>query len=281
MIYPYMFVYDFEVFAHDWFVVFKEKGTDNYIKLHNDYESVQNLISTEPMLVGFNNKHYDQFILKAVLMGMSPEEIKAVNDIIILQGVEGWNIQELKECRIRVNQYDLMDDCQQGLSLKAIEAHLGMDIRETTVSFDIDRILTPEECEEVLYYCTHDVDATDKLDDLRKDYLENKIKLGEEAGIPPERALSMTNAKLTAEFLQAVPPQKPWDDEREYVIPANLKTEYIPQEVLEFFNRIHDKSIPDDVLFKESMKINVGGCECKIAYGGIHGAIPNYIEECE
>lgn len=271
------YIFDFEVFAHDWIVVFKNKPTGEYHVFHNDNDSVIAFMEQEPLLAGFNNKHYDQFILKAVLCGFTPEQVKDVNDFIILQGQQGWDHPMLQQYRVFFNQYDLMDDCQQGLSLKAIEAHLGMDIRETTVSFDIDRPLTQEEIDQVVFYCKHDVDATDKLDDLRRDYLNNKITLGREVGIANTRALYMTNAKLTAAYLQAS--FQPHDDERQYRYPDNLLRKYIPQTVFDFFNRMYDPSIPSEVLFKEKLKIMVGECPCTIAYGGIHGAIPCYREE--
>ena len=84
----------------------------------------------------------------------------------------------------------------------------------------------------------------------------------------------MTNAKLTAAFLGAV--ETPHDDEREYQYPAKLRREYIPPEVFEFFDRLHDKSIPDNVVFSEKLKIMVGDCPVTLGYGGIHGAIPYY-----
>ena len=155
------FIFDCEVFAYDWLFVFKNKVTGEYTEIWNDNEAVEQFMTQEPLLAGFNNKHYDQFILKAVLSGFTPEEIKAVNDFIIVGGHEGWEYAPLRDCGIFFDQYDLMDDCQMGLSLKAIEAHLGMDIRETTVPFNIDRPLTEDEKREVEFYCRHDVDATD------------------------------------------------------------------------------------------------------------------------
>lgn len=273
------FIFDCEVFAHDWLFVFKEKSTGEYTMIWNDNEAVEQFMQQEPLLAGFNNKHYDQFILKAVLCGFSPEEIKEVNDFIIVGGHEGWEYAPLRECRVFFDQYDLMDDCQMGLSLKAIEAHLGMDIRETTVSFEIDRPLTEDEKREVEFYCRHDVDATDKLDDLRQGYLSSKLTLGKEKGIYPAKALYMTNAKLTAAYLDAE--QKPHYDEREYQYPPKLLREYIPQEVFDFFERLKDKRIPDEVVFKEKLDLMVGDCPCTVAYGGIHGAIPCYREEGE
>ena len=202
--------------------------------------------------------------------------MKAVNDFII-SGHEGWEYPDRDLVSYQFPMYDLMDDCQMGLSLKAIEAHLGMDIRETTVPFDIDRPLTEQEKDEVEFYCDHDVDATDTLDDLRQGYLSSKLTLGKEKGIYPAKALYMTNAKLTAAYLDAE--QRPHDDEREYRYPDKLLRQYIPQEVFDFFERLKDLSIPDEVVFKEKLEIMVGDCPCTIAYGGIHGAIPCYREE--
>lgn len=272
-----LFIFDCEVFAFDWLFVFKNKVTKEKTRIWNDNEAVKQFMEQEPLLAGFNNKHYDQFILKAVLSDYTPEEVKAVNDFIIVQGHEGWEHPGLRDSGIYFDQYDLMDDCQMGLSLKAIEAHLGMDIRETTVSFNIDRPLTEEEKAEVEFYCDHDVEATDELDDLRQGYLGNKLALGREKNIYSAKALYMTNAKLTAAFLDAE--AKPHYDEREYVYPSKLLRQYIPPEVFGFFDRLKDMSIPNEVVFKEKLEIMVGDCPCTIAYGGIHGAIPCYKEE--
>ena len=74
------FIFDCEVFAYDWLFIFKNKVTGEYTEIWNDNEAVEQFMTQEPLLAGFNNKHYDQFILKAVLSGFTPEEIKAVND---------------------------------------------------------------------------------------------------------------------------------------------------------------------------------------------------------
>ena len=37
----------------------------------------------DPLLVGFNNKYYDNHILKAILLGADPPLIKEINDFII------------------------------------------------------------------------------------------------------------------------------------------------------------------------------------------------------
>lgn len=268
--------YDCEVFAYDWLVTLKDKETGIYTCIWNDNEALKMALSDDCIYVGFNSKHYDQYIIKAIAADLTPQEVKQVNDYIIAGG-QGWQCPQLADYYFRFNNVDIRDDTQQGLSLKAIEGHLGMSVKESSVPFDIDRPLTPEEKAETEFYCKHDVDTAERLIDIRKDYLKNKINLGRLAGLDEVKAMGMTNAKLTAAMLKAT--KKPHDDERKYVYPSNLRKEYIPSEVFAFFDRMYDFSIPDSELFKGKLNLNIGECPVTLGYGGIHGAIPNFFWE--
>lgn len=274
-----IFIFDCEVFAHDWLFVFKEIATGEYTVIHNDNDAVVAFMERNPFLGGFNNKHYDNFILKGVMCGLTPEQIKEINDLIIVEEVNGWDIPVLREYRVYFDSFDLMDDCQVGLSLKAIEAHLGIPIEETEVDFNITHMLSEKELQETIYYCKYDVDATEKLYHLRQAYLKNKVTLGKARNLTDRQAMYMTNAKLTSVYLKAQKPEKPWNDERNYQYPEKLLRQYIPQGVFDFFDRMKDDRIPNDELFSSKLEIMVGVCPCTIAYGGIHGAIPTYVEE--
>ncbi len=267
-----LIIYDVEVFAHDWIVVFKDHESGHFTTVHNDNEALRECITDEGVYVGFNSKHYDSYIIKAICCGFSPQEVKAVNDFII-GGGQGWECPMLREHYFRFNNVDIKDDMQMGLSLKAIEGHLGMSVEETSVSFDIDRPLTEEELKETLTYCMHDVDTTEKLVELRRDYLKSKINIGKLAGIDDVRAMGMTNAKLTAALLQAS--KNHYGDERQYQYPENLKKELIPPEVFEFFDRMKNPELTDKEVFSSKIEISIGDCPVTIGYGGIHGAIPN------
>ena len=271
------FTYDTETFAHDFIVVFKDKETEEYAVFHNDNLGVKDFITDDAIYCGFNTKGYDQYIIKAICAGFSPEEVKQVNDWVI-NGGQGWECPLLNGVFFRFNNIDIMDDMQMGLSLKAIEGHLGISVEETEVDFNLDRPLTEEELALTIKYCKHDVDATEKVTEIRKNYLNNKIYLGSLKDIEPTKALAMTNAKLTAAYLDA---RREFDfnDEREYQYPENLRKEYVPQEVFDFFNRLYDNSIPDDELFKSKLNITVGECPVTLGFGGIHGAIPFHQEE--
>ena len=275
------YTYDVEVFKYDFIVVFKNKKTGKHFVFHNDNLGVKEFISEDAIYCGFNSKNYDQYIIKAICAGFSPEEVKQVNDWII-GGGQGWQCPLLDGVFFRFNNVDIMDDMQMGLSLKAIEGHLGMSIEETEVDFNLDRPLTKEELALTIKYCIHDVDATEKVTNIRKNYLNNKVYLGGLKDIEPTKALAMTNAKLTAAYLDAhniLSIEEMGADEREYKYPENLRREYIPQEVFDFFDRLYDKNIPDEELFKSKLNITVGGCPVTLGFGGIHGAIPFHQEE--
>lgn len=268
--------YDCEVFAYDYLVTIKDKETGHYTRVWNDNEALKECISEDTVYIGFNSKHYDQFIIKAICCGFTPQEVKQVNDYII-GGGQGWECPMLRDFYFRFNNVDIKDDMQMGLSLKAIEGHLGMSVQESTVPFDIDRPLTEEEKREVEFYCDHDVDTTEKVVELRTDYLKNKIHIGRLAGLDDVKAMGMTNAKLTAALLKAS--KQPHDDERKYVYPENLKREYIPQEVFDFFDKMYDPEISDKELFSDKQTFSIGECPGVVGYGGIHAAIPNYFFE--
>ena len=239
------YIFDCEVFAYDWLFDFKDVVTGEHISIWNDNDAVIAFMERDPFLGGFNNKHYDNFILKAVMCGFTPEEVKKVNDLIIQEELSGWDIPSLKEYRVFFDSFDLRDDCQDGISLKAIEAHLGIPIEETGVDFNIDRPLTESERRRTEYYCRYDVDATEILWKLRQGYLDNKVAVGAKRGLTDRKAMYMTNAKLTSVYLQAEKPEKPWTDERNYQYPDKLLRQYIPQEIFDFFDRLHDPNVPD------------------------------------
>ena len=271
-----LIVYDCEVFAYDYLVTLKDKETGTKTRIWNDNEAVKACISEDNLYVGFNSKHYDQFIIKAICCGFTPQEVKQVNDFII-GGGQGWDHPMLRPIYFYFNNADIKDDMQMGLSLKAIEGHLGISVKESTVPFDIDRPLTEEERREVEFYCDHDVDTTDRLIDLRSGYLKNKIQVGRLAGLQDTKSIGMTNAKLTAALLGAG--RQEYSDEREYKYPDNLLKQYIPREVFDFFDRMYDPNVTDDELFKSKLVIDLAGTPTTIGFGGIHAAIPNYIWE--
>jgi hypothetical protein len=273
-------VVDTEVFKYDWIAVFLDTVSGEFQVFHNDNQAVRDYMDQSGLIFcGYNSKHYDNHILKAICCGAPPELVKQINDFIIVEERPGWEHWFIRQNRFWFDSFDLMDDTQVGTSLKHIEAHMGWNIEHTEVDFNLNRPLTPEEIESTIFYCKWDVKATAKLLTMRKGYLQAKLNVARTKGISDAKALYMTNARLTAAFLDAVATER--FDEREYHYPDNLDRTYIPDEVFDFFNGIHNTSIPSKEYFSSKLKLNIGDCEVVLGFGGIHGAIQCYVWEEE
>ena len=285
--------FDTEVLPHDW--LFCATNKEKRVAIHNDTAMLREFLETErPFLCGYNCKHYDNYIIKSILAGGTPEDVKAVNDAIVVDGTQGW---EIDMGWVKLPQsFDLMLDLPTRPSLKMIEGNLKMDICESEVDFNTE-FPTKEQWEELEEYCWHDVEALIPLYKAREDYLNAKETLAEMKGLNVKSALNMTNAKLTALFLGAVPVER--TDERDYIYPQNIDRTLIPREVFEFFGRLPNSDIPLDVLFgKEgvededgkvvksrnpyrSLSIIIADCPHVLGWGGLHGARSNYVEKSD
>ena len=96
-----MYIFDCEVFKYDWLFVFKDLETGEYTVIHNDNDAVKGFMTEDKVIAGFNNKWYDNHILKAVLCDADNETIKGINDFII-GGRNGWEQIGRASCRERV-----------------------------------------------------------------------------------------------------------------------------------------------------------------------------------
>ena len=257
--------YDFEVFAHDWLVVIINlyEKTETVIvndkeKLENYYESHKNEI-----WVGYNNNHYDQYIMKAILCDFDPKE---VNDFIIKDGKQGWQFSSLFR-KITMYNYDTMFRSDRGL--KALEGFMGNNIKETSVPFDIDRKLTVDEINETIKYCRHDVEQTIEVFFARKDKFDAQMGLIKMFNLPLSD-ISRTLTQLSAKVLEAQRQQR--DDEFNISFPDTLRINKYA-EVVEWYKN------PNNRDYSKSLTIKVAGVETQFGWGGIHSAIPKYVGE--
>ena len=264
-------IYDIEVFAHDWLVVFRRVDDDHHVIIHNNNYKLREffMAHSEDVFGGFNNRHYDDWVVLTMLSGGDNAMVKAHNDFIIERGGNGWEFPFIRGQRKSFRSFDLKDDLPIGLSLKAIEANMGLNIVESSVDFTIDRPLAEWELMETIRYCCNDVDATLRLYETRKAYLESKTAVGAMKGIDEATALSLTNAKLTAAFVDAK--AQVHDDEFEYKPPRELRIKKY-REVLDFFKVID---------YDRNLKIDIAGVPHVYGWGGLHGAIPNYFQRSD
>ena len=283
-----MVFYDFEVFKYDWLTVCIDPFEERKEVISNDVDGLSSFFEehSSDVWVGYNNRHYDQYIMKGILLGMNPKEI---NDWIIVMGQEGWQFSNAFSS-IKMINYDVMPNPPIGL--KTIEGFLGSDIRETEVPFDIDRPLTPEEIEQTTFYCTHDVEETikifmEKVDDFNamKDIVQafpEYVNLGN---------IGDSEARITAKVLGCQ--KRKFDDEFDYFFLPCLdikKYAYVMdwfrerQEDIKFrieFNRevartgeghpADEWTLKHD-FYKQNLNTTVAGIPHTFGFGGLHGA---------
>lgn len=259
--------FDSEVFAHDTLFVFINYRTKEEKVFHNcPADEITSWLELEnPILMGYNAKSYDKYILQALCGGYSPEEIKSVNDYII-GGGNGWDL-ELPYVKLPVI-WDLMGGIKTFKSLKELEGNLGLDITETTIPFDLPNKWNEQEYKEVLYYCEHDVQALFPIFDMQIKGYKAKYIISQLGGIEPSYALSQTDANLTAILLGAT--KKKHDDNFIYEYPSVIDKSKIPQEVLDY---IDDLIEHNDLNYKpKAPTLQIDDCVIKLGVGGIHGA---------
>jgi DNA polymerase len=257
--------YDFEVFKYDWLVVVMDMTAKKTHVIINSPEELEALYKAniKEIWVGFNSRHYDQYILKAILCGFDP---KKVNDYIITKGNPGWKFSSLFR-QFPLWNYDVMLNTDVGL--KSFEGFMGNDIKETSVPFNIDRKLTPEEIAETVKYGKHDVEQTVQVFLKRTEEFNTMMYFIKHFGLSMDY-ISKTKAQLAAEILGGNRKGADFDDEFQFPILDCLhlnKYKHIAEWYANPEN--HDYS-------KKQDKQIVAGVEHTFAWGGGHGARAKY-----
>lgn len=257
--------YDFEVFKYDWLVVVMDMTAKKTHVIINSPEELEALYKAniKEIWVGFNSRHYDQYILKAILCGFDP---KKVNDYIITKGNPGWKFSSLFR-QFPLWNYDVMLNTDVGL--KSFEGFMGNDIKETSVPFNVDRKLTPEEIAETVKYCKHDVEQTVQVFLKRTEEFNTMMYFIKHFGLSMDY-ISKTKAQLAAEILGGNRKGADFDDEFQFPILDCLhlnKYKHIAEWYANPEN--HDYS-------KKQDKQIVAGVEHTFAWGGGHGARAKY-----
>lgn len=260
-----MLFYDFEVFAYDWLVVIMDMTAKKTHVIINSPEELEALYKANihEIWCGFNSRHYDQYILKAILCGFDP---KKVNDYIIVKGNPGWKFSSMFR-QFPLWNYDVMLNTDVGL--KSFEGFMGNNIKETSVPFNIDRKLTEEEIAETVKYCKHDVEQTIQVFLKRTEEFNTMMYFIKHFGLSMD-SISKTKPQLAAEILGGNKKGADFNDEFQFPILDCLR--------LDKYKHIADwYANPEnhDYTKKQGKQI-VAGVEHTFAWGGGHGARAKY-----
>lgn len=256
--------YDAEVYPHDWLFVIIDPASQQKHVFINDARALASFYEqhTDHIWVGYNNRHYDQYILKGILCGFDPHEI---SKFIIAEKKPGWQFSSLLN-RIKLNQFDVMTTLH---SLKELEGFMGHDIRETTVCFDTNRKLTTREIDVLVSYCTHDVQETMEIFLHRKEEFDSHVALLKTFNLPLNY-LSKTKAQLAAVILRANRINR--NDEFDLVLPDTLRIKKY-RHVVDWYKDAHNHN------YDNFLQTTVSGVPHIFAWGGLHGARDQYQDE--
>lgn len=250
--------YDFEVWKKLWCVTIINPITQKKETIINDPDKLKKYYKDhkEEIFIGFNSRHYDQYIFKGILCDFDPKEI---NDFIIEKGQQGWRYSDLFR-KIPFYNYDVMP--QPPVSLKTLEGFMGSMIRETEIPFDYEGEFTPEMIQEVLKYNVHDVEQTIQV------FIQNKNEFDAVMGLIktfklPISSISKTKAQLSAYILgcRKVERDDEWDIQ---VLPCLKIKKY--RRVIDWFKNKENHD------YSNNLEIDVAGVPHVFGWGGLHGA---------
>lgn len=278
--------FDWEVLKYDWCVTFYDVMNYKKTVIVNDRKGLMKFYMNfckSNILFGFNCRSYDNTIFKAILLGMNPKE---VSDKIV-QGLKPFQISDrFKE--IELNSFDCY---KLGLgSLKKCESFLQLSVEETPISFDIDRMLTKEEMDSILFYNDADVRSTIEVC-VKGQY---KVYEGNMGLIKmfnfPISDINKTQAQITAKITDCEKPKESRHDEWDLWVMDTVKLNKYKFVADWFMSLKNDHDRPRIETYKNGkfipfdgkgtkkegyeLHIDVCGIPCVWAMGGAHGA-PN------
>jgi hypothetical protein len=181
--------FDLEVFPNLFVTCWKYEGSPTVVRMINpsaqDMEGLFKLL-----LVGFNNRRYDNHIIYARYLGYNNEQLFKLSQKII----EG-NASSMFGEAYNISYADIYDFSSKKQSLKKFEIELGLHHLELDLPWDQP---VPEELwPKVVDYCVNDVIAAEGVFDARRgDYAARQI-LAELSGL----TVNDTTAKHTAKII--------------------------------------------------------------------------------
>ena len=267
--------YDYEVFKYNWLVVFIDPFKRTVTKIWDDPDALKKFYDANKHIiyVGYNSRHYDQYVFKAILCGFKAWQI---NDWIINKKQPGWAFSDALK-RIKLINYDTQPSADK--SLKQLEAFQGHNIHESEIDFNIDRPLTDAEKRETEKYCINDVMETLNVFAETKNEFDALLGLIEMFHLPFS-SIGKTKAQVSAQILECEKVVRN-DDWQLYTLPClQFSDPKYKNYVAWFFD-------PKNQYYEKNGKKNQGftgdvaGIPHAFGLGGIHGARDKYIYACD
>lgn len=191
---------DTECYRNHWSIGMKRVEDGKIVVLRKDEQNELDRerlrkIVVKSQMVTFNGMGYDRAMIWGAIYGLSNDALKELSDAIIVGNTRWWETCELlgdfcPEFRHDNGTWwpkhdfiDLIEPQPNAFaSLKTLNGRLhGPTMRD--LPYEPDRILTPEEQDEVVVYMKNDLDATHRLFDALKEPMELREALTADLGV--------------------------------------------------------------------------------------------------
>jgi hypothetical protein len=285
---------DAEVYPNAAFCVFySPDGKYRYYDAVRDRWFYEKLAERDDLLlVGYNSKHYDLWILAGIVQGYGYKELYNLSQLLIKDRRD--QIDDFVRMQYyALDTYDIAASngiCKAGKnaihSLKKMGCMFRMDIQETPIPFD--QPLTKAQAQQALQYCKHDVEITRQLWEYKDvqaqfkatDTLVRKIREME----PEQKAKYMdTPARLAAKFFGTAKAEEYAGlRDFEWRLP---RTSYDVGPIRDALSMI--KKMPallpanrdEDLKATYITTIEAAGKEFKVSWGGLHWAKTGHVRK--
>lgn len=206
------FTYDIEVINDGVIIGFLNMKTGKLLMYFHQIEPIKdseyNILSYsefqamlhDGIFIGFNNKNYDKYILKAVKDNKTKSEIKVLSDNIVQGNIEREELFKMAQFSDNHIEYDVKTVIGERISLKQMECYMNLDIVEDE-GLLFKEHLTHDEIKQIISYNIHDIRSTAKLFvELYKGHFEVSESLVKEFNLN-EKDLSYSQGNMIDKIL--------------------------------------------------------------------------------
>jgi hypothetical protein len=179
--------WDTECYPNYWLLKFRLKGRETYsFSIRNGERFAPEVLERMLQLfelytsVSFNGIYYDVPMLRAVFQGYTTDQLKWLNDQLIVEKVKPWDLG-LGEWSPR-DHVDIMAVCPGSGSQNIFAGRIHHHTLEE-LPIEVGKVLTDAEMELIATKCENDLGKLEALDDALKPQLRQREKLGARYGL--------------------------------------------------------------------------------------------------
>lgn len=180
--------------------------------------------------IGFNNRHYDDYMIMSILAGKRPVTVNRLSTHLIYDDKPpfAWQIPP----KSLYGTFDICSVIPRSTSLKQLESDAGLNVKESSLDFRLQRKLTATELTDTIKYNFNDVVATKAIfytNQIYSKYLQhvnviNKYMPG------ADWAVSLSDASLAELIITQGKQSVPMKQKFTWQLNGHFVLDYIPVE---------------------------------------------------